>query len=135
MTAAARQPQLRHERLWKFVGLGFVVLVIYLSLTAVPRELEVPGVFNAGHLIAYFWLMIWFAQLHRTPRRRWILAAAFGVLGIVLEVIQGLTGYRHFDYADMVRNFVGIAIGLVLAHSSAQDALYRVEALLARARA
>ena len=130
MTAAARQPQLRHERLWKFVGLGFVVLVIYLSLTAVPRELEVPGVFNAGHLIAYFWLMIWFAQIYRASGPRWLLAAAFCALGVGLEFVQGMTGYRSFEYSDMVLDFLGVALGLVAARTSAQNALLGFERLL-----
>ena len=86
-----------------------------------------PDAFDVGHVVAYFWLMIWFAQIHRSAGRRWALAAAFGAMGIVLEYIQGMTGYRQFDYVDMVRNFIGIAIGLALARPSLQNALYRFE--------
>jgi VanZ family protein len=132
-TAEEDRP-LRHVRLWRALGLGFVLLVIYLSLAAPPPDLEAPKVFDFGHIVAYFWLMIWFAQIHRRARRRWLLAAAFGAMGIALEFIQGMTGYRHFDYADMLRNFIGIAIGLLLARTSLQDALYRVEDVLARPR-
>ena len=133
--ASTQPPPLRYRRTWSALGAFWVLLVVYLSLTSRPPDLGVPRAFDFGHVAAYFWLMIWFAQLHRTPRRRWRLAAAFGAMGIVLEVIQGLTGYRQFDYADMAYNFVGIAIGLVLSRSPAQNALHRVEALLARAGA
>ena len=85
-------PPLRYRRTWSTLGVFYVLLVIYLSLTSQPPDLDIPQAFDYGHVLAYFWLMIWFAQLHRTPRRRWILAAAFGALGIELEVIQGLTG-------------------------------------------
>lgn len=122
---------LRYQRLWHALGAGFVLLVVYLSLARPPRDMDMPGAFDYGHIVAYFWLMIWFAQIHRTRARRWLFAAAFGALGIMLEFIQGLTGYRQFDYGDMIRNFVGVGLGLALAHTSLQNALYRVERLLA----
>ena len=125
---------LRYRRLWNALGIGFVLLVVYLSLAQPPRDLDMPGAFNYGHIVAYFWLMIWFAQIHRSRARRWLFAAAFGALGIALEFAQGLTGYRQFGYDDMVRNFIGIALGLALAYTSAQNALHRVEGLLAARR-
>jgi hypothetical protein len=132
--ASGAPERLRYARLWSALGIGFVLLVIYLSLTAKPPDVDIPDASNIGHVIAYFWLMIWFAQIHRSARRRWLLAAAFGVLGVVLEFVQGMTGYRHFDYLDMARNFAGIGIGLVLARSALQDTLYRFEDMLARAK-
>ena len=119
-------------RLWSALGIGFVLLVIYLSLAAPPRDVDLPDVFDVGHIVAYFWLMIWFAQIHRSAGRRWLFAAGFGVMGIALEYVQGMTGYRHFDPADMVRNFIGVALGLALAHTPLQDTLYRLERILAR---
>ena len=121
-------------RLWSTLGIGFVLLVIYLSLAAPPRDIDLPDVFDVGHIVAYFWLMIWFAQIHRSAGRRWLFAAGFGALGMALEYVQGMTGYRHFDHADMVRNFIGVALGLALAQTPLQDTLYRVERMLARSR-
>ena len=129
-----RVEPLRYVHAWTTLGIGFVLLVIYLSLAAPPPDIDLPDVFDVGHIVAYFWLMIWFAQIHRSARSRWLLAAAFGALGVVLEIIQGMSGYRHFDYLDMARNFAGIAIGLALARSALQDTLYRFEGVLARAR-
>jgi VanZ family protein len=122
---------LRYVRLWSALGIGFVLLVIYLSLAAPPRPVDFPDVFDVGHIVAYFWLMIWFAQIHRGTRRRWAFAAGFGAMGVALEYIQGMTGYRQFDPADMVRNFIGIGIGLALAYTTLQDVLYRVERVIA----
>ena len=122
---------LRYRRLWNVLGVGFVLLVIYLSLVRPPRELDLPQAFDYGHIFAYFWLMIWFAQIHRTRARRWLFAAAFAALGIVLEFIQGMTGYRQFDYVDMLRNCVGVGLGIAAARTSAQNVLYRVERILA----
>jgi VanZ family protein len=127
--------RLRYERLWKLMGAGFVLLVVYLSLADVPRELEVGNVLNVGHLIAYFWLMIWFAQIYRGRGVRWLWAIAFCALGVALEFAQSMVGYRTFDYADMVLDALGVALGLTLARTAAQDALARLELLLAARRA
>jgi VanZ family protein len=131
---AGEVQRLRYARLWNALGVGFVLLVIYLSLAAPPRNLDLPNVFDVGHIVAYFWLTIWFAQIHRGARRRWAFAAGFGAMGIALEYIQGMTGYRQFDPADMVRNFIGVGIGLALAYTSLQDVLYRVERIFADSR-
>jgi VanZ family protein len=108
------------------MGFGFVLLVIALSLMPPPSEV-IQDVFDPGHIIAYFWLMIWFAQLYRSNGARLALALAFSTLGVGLEFAQRMTGYRAFDYMDMVFNCVGIALALVLARTPLQDALLRFE--------
>jgi len=112
---------------WTAVGLGFVALVVYLSLAQDPLPYAPPDALDHGHIVAYFWLMIWFAQIHHRWPQRLALAAAFGVLGIVLEFLQGMTGYRQFDYVDMLRDGIGIAVGLALAQTRLQHALRRFE--------
>jgi hypothetical protein len=84
-------------------------LVIYLSLTPDPPDLGAPEGLKVGHLLAYGWLMIWFAQIHRTTGRRMMLAVGFCALGILLEYLQGVTDYRGFEYSDMVINSTGVA--------------------------
>ena len=121
---------LKFERLWTILGIAFVLVVIYLSLTPDPPDLGGPVGLKGGHLLAYGWLMIWFAQIHRTTGRRLMLAAAFCVLGIVLEYLQGMTDYRGFEYSDMVINSTGVVIGLVLARTRLQDGLRMFEALV-----
>ena len=124
-------PTLRLRSFWLTCGMGFVLLVIVLSLMPSPPEVG-PGSTNFGHIVAYLWLTIWFAQIYRAPGPRALLALGLGALGVALEFAQGMTGYRHFDYLDMVRNFGGIAFGLVLARTPLQDALLRFEHTLAR---
>ena len=124
---------LRFKRLWTILGIGFVLLVIYLSLTPDPPDLGAPEGLKIGHVLAYGWLMIWFAQLHRAPWRRLLFAAAFCTLGIVLEYLQGMTDYRGFEYSDMLINSIGVALGLALSWTPLQNGLRTLEAML-RAR-
>ncbi|MBA4382695.1 MAG: hypothetical protein C0406_09035, partial [Sideroxydans sp.] len=45
------------------------------------------------------------------------LMAAFVVMGVGIEILQGLSGYRYFEYADMLANTTGVLIGFGLAHT------------------
>jgi VanZ family protein len=121
---------LRFKRLWIIVGIGFVLLVIYLSLTPDPPELGAPEGLKIGHVLAYCWLMIWFAQIQRATRHRLLLAATFCALGVALEYLQGMTDYRGFEYSDMLINSAGVALGLALARTPLQNGLRRVEAII-----
>ena len=105
---------LKVRRAWLAGGTAFVLLVIYLSLTPDPLQVPNVGPFKAGHMAAYAWLMLWFAQL--TPLRpRVRIAVALVAMGIVLEYLQDFTGHRTFAYSDMRDNAIGVAIGFALA--------------------
>jgi hypothetical protein len=122
--------RLKCERLWITVGIGFVLLVVYLSLSPDPPDLGMPEGLKVGHVLAYGWLMIWFAQIYRATRRRLLLGTVFCALGIVLEFLQGMTDSRGFEYSDMLINSGGVVIGLVLAHTPLQNGLRMLEAVL-----
>jgi len=115
------------RRLWIAAGWGFVFLVIYLSLT--PEPLPAPSVdnFKTGHILAYSWLMLWFAQAYLKLGIRLVVAFALCALGIGLEYAQLLTPHRTFAYSDMVDDAVGVAIGLVLAGTPLGNALARID--------
>ncbi len=121
---------LRFRRRWILCGLGFVLLVVYLSLTPDPIDLGEPEGLKIGHMIAYGWLMIWFAQIYRTTGRRLLLASAFCVLGVALEYLQGMTDYRGFEYSDMLFNAAGVALGLAMAITPLQNSLRAFEKVL-----
>ena len=118
------------RRLWIACGLGFVLLVAFLSLTPEPIDLCQPEGLKIDHMLAYGWLMIWFGQIYRTTGRRLLLAAAFCSLGIALEYLQGMTGYRRFEYSDMLFNAAGTALGLALAYTPLQNCLRALETKL-----
>jgi hypothetical protein len=51
------------RRVWRAIGFGLVVFVIWLSLTPQPIEIPVEQGDKLGHIAAYGTLMVWFAQL------------------------------------------------------------------------
>ncbi len=71
---------------------------------------------------------MWFAQIYTKNRVRWAIALAFVALGIALEYVQRLGGYRMFEYADIGANTAGVLCALLLA----QTRLSRSLALVGR---
>lgn len=101
-----------HRTLWLVLGWAGIAVVVILSLLPNPPHTGVSGGDKIGHLLAYFGLMFWFGQLYR---RHLPWALGFLALGAVLEVIQGLTGYRETSLADLLANATGIALGWLAA--------------------
>ncbi len=111
----AGSTSLRHRAAWLVCGAGFVVLVIYLSVTPSPLQVPSVGNFKTGHIVAYLWTMLWFAQIYRGAAPRLAIAALLCALGIGLEYVQLWLGYRDFSYSDMVDDAIGVGLGLFLA--------------------
>jgi hypothetical protein len=122
---------MRYRKAWVAIGLAFVALVVYLSLTHNPVPTPDVG-FKLGHVAAYAWLMFWFSQIHRGTRARVALGLAFTAMGAVLEYVQGTTGYRTFAYSDMRDNAAGVVAGLVVALTPLGRVLPLVDRALAR---
>ena len=112
---SARVADLPIKRWWIAFGVGFVALVIYLSVTPDPVRAPTVDNFKTGHIVAYLWCMLWFAQVWRGVRERLAIAALLCALGIALEYVQRETGYRTFSYSDMVDDAIGVGAGWLLA--------------------
>lgn len=101
------------RKVWLILGWLWVAAIFYLSLTPHPPE---PVSFNGAdkfeHALAYAVLMLWFCQLNM---RRVRLFFAFVLMGVGIEILQGMTGYRYFEYADMMANATGVLFGWALA--------------------
>lgn len=128
MTDQASTVSLRLFPLWLVFGMGLIVLVIYLSLTAKPLiTLSFTMGDKIGHCLAYAVLMGWFGQLFKD---RWLLlffALGFSLMGVSLEYLQGMGTHRHFEYADMAANIIGVVSGWLLTISVFRGALIWLE--------
>ncbi len=122
---------LRRRNFWIACGVAFVALVLYLSLTPNPIPEPQVGDFDAGHAMAYAWLMFWFAQVFPSTRERIVTAVAFCAMGIGIEYLQRMTGYRTFSYTDMRDDVTGVAIGWAVASTPLGHALAFLERRMA----
>lgn len=122
---------LKLKVLWHAIGWTYLAFVIYVSLTPSPPDL--PG-FAGGdkfmHFVAYAMMMLWFGFLYRSRRSLLMLGALFICLGVVLDLLQGRTGYRSTEVLDMVANAFGVLIGGSLASTRIGLALSRLEGMI-----
>jgi VanZ family protein len=109
---------LRYHALWLGLGWTWIAIVVYLSLTPHPPEIDLTSGDKLGHSMAYAFLMLWFAQLYRARPMKLAIALGLVALGVAIEFAQEQTGYRQFEYADMVADAVGVAIGLLLGETA-----------------
>jgi len=103
-------PPLRFKKLWLGVGFSLVLAVILLSLTSLPMPSGASGGDKAGHVLAYFVLMGWFAQIYHAPQSRFYYMIGFLLLGGLLEILQGLGGTRYAEWGDMLANSIGVLL-------------------------
>ncbi len=105
------------RRAWLALGWIWVLVVFYLSLMPHPPQ---PVVFSGAdkveHALAYALLMLWFCQIYlgaeRVRTSLWLVA-----MGVGIEFLQRMTGYRAFEYADMLADATGVLAGWALAQT------------------
>lgn len=104
-------------KLWWALGFLLVTLICVASLVQMPKmELELPRYADKWqHVFAYFVAMGWFSQLIACKSKLFKVALTFFAMGVALEFLQGLTGYRSLDRFDVLANSTGILLGLGLA--------------------
>jgi VanZ family protein len=129
---AGVDPLFRFRRAWEGIGAVLVAVVVFLSL--VPSHIEVLGAQGDKyeHVLAYATLMLWHAQLYTRRESRVRLAVAFVTLGIVLEFVQRLSGWRTFDLGDAAAGVLGVAIGGLAAPPRLPNFLLMLEAAISR---
>lgn len=116
------------HKVWLGFGWLWIVLVCYLSLMPHPPEpVSFKGVDKLEHLLAYAGLMLWFCQVYVTHAARISVLVWLVVLGVGIEILQGMGGYRYFEYADMLANTGGVLIGWGLAHTRMGRAILMLE--------
>lgn len=122
-------PLLRFRPLWLTLGWLLVAEVAWASLTPSPPDGLTPWQWDkANHFAAYAAIMFWFAQIYARPaaRRRWVIGLL--LMGLAIELLQGLGGDRQFDPLDMLANGLGALVGWAAAATPLGRGLHWLEA-------
>jgi len=102
---------LRYRPFWLTLGWCGVVLVYLLCLMpSPPIPLSFAYADKFEHLATYAMLMLWFGQLSR----RWLAAVLLILMGVSIELLQGMGGVRMFELGDIVANTLGVGLGALL---------------------
>jgi VanZ family protein len=98
-----------------------VLTVVALGVLLVPihQDLGLQRLFNVAHipgfaLLAAFWAEDLLAREWSTRRRLWTVAIVGLLAAGATEALQALVPGRYADVADMLRNALGIALGLAV---------------------
>lgn len=116
------------RRAFLFLGWFWIVAVFYLSLTpSPPQPVSFEFADKVEHAAAYAFLMLWFCQIYQLPQWRMVVAALLVAMGVGIEFLQGMTGYRFFEYDDMLANGTGVFLGWATAHTRWGNMLFALE--------
>ena len=124
-------PPHKLRNLWLSIGGLLVALIVFLSLTPDPPTINATGSYTFAHVLAYGTLMLWFLRLYPISRRL-IIAVGLIAMGILIELLQGLTVVRSSDYMDMVANTGGVMLGWLFGKSRLCSALEALERQIMR---
>lgn len=125
----AANPELRFKWLWLLLGYSLIVLVVFLSLTSDPVQVDtgLPYQDKLLHTLAYFALAFWFVQIYHVKHHMFFWLVFFLCLGFVMEYLQGYDSARYSEVGDMVANTLGVVMALVLSRTRLRYMLVRLE--------
>ena len=92
-----------------------LALVVVTALALWPLDQPLPldtGWDKSNHLLAFGMLCL--LGLAGWPRHRWHVLAGLLLYGALIELLQGLTGYRQADWRDFAADGLGMALGWAL---------------------
>lgn len=101
------------RRTWQLLGWAGVAFTLVVSLGPPALDEGSGHADKLVHLGGYSVLMFWWAQL--VVSRRWRLALAVVLYGILIEGLQGLTPSRQPDAFDALANTTGVLLGWLAA--------------------
>jgi VanZ family protein len=106
-------------------------LLIYQSLNPSPPELpEWPLADKMAHFMAYTWIMLWFGFIYKPGKKYILLGLSLVLLGVTLEILQGVSGYRSMEVWDASFNTLGVVAGWLLARTGLSSTLLWTERLI-----
>lgn len=122
-------PELRYRKLWLIIGYFLIALVVYLSLTSSPVDIDtdLPFQDKLFHTLAYFTLMIWFLQIYHVKHDVFQWVIFFLCLGLLLEYLQSFDPKRYSEVGDMVANTLGVMLGAGLSMTPLRYTLVKFE--------
>jgi VanZ family protein len=110
-------------------GLGFAVLLTVGVVSLLPAPDLAESVSDKSlHFVTYACLAAGFASLVRASTSLVYVAVGLVTYGLLIEILQGMTGYRVAEWGDVVANSIGVVVGQFAWWSPLPARLRRLEA-------
>ncbi len=128
MKNSAQVRGLKFLRLWLTLGFLATGILIFFSLfPSQPNTTIFSHSDKILHIFAYGLLMYYFGCMYLPGPAYVKLGIGLILLGFLLELIQGLIGYRTMEYWDMLANFTGVLTGWLLSKTRLSSLLVYIE--------
>ncbi|MBL8520556.1 MAG: VanZ family protein [Betaproteobacteria bacterium] len=111
----------KRPTLYRIAAIGIVLAILVLSLMPAPPG--VPGSDKLHHFLAYMSCMFAWALALARPKSRLVALILICAMGVIIEFLQGWSGWRTFDGADMAANALGAMCGWIASRVHAQLAV------------
>ena len=102
--------EMKYVRVWRGIGALMIAGAFVVSLMPSPVRTGFNHADKLFHAITYASMMYWFVQIYSRDRHV-LIAVALVMMGICIEGLQYLTGYRMAEFMDAVANAIGVGIG------------------------
>jgi len=123
---------LKYIKTWFTLGLLWVAIIIVVSLDSSPPDLSsIRFGDKIVHSLSYFFLMFWFLQIIKAQAEIFTVSMLI-VIGAVIEILQGVSGYRTFDVYDMLANSLGVWLAWQLKSTSLVGLIAKFESRVMR---
>ncbi len=108
------------------------MLAVIFIASLLPTEHIPKGNDKLHHLVSYAVLAWWCSLVFQTAqiKQHIKLALILIAFGSIIELLQGLSGYRYAELLDVLANTTGIIIGMFLAIKLTPRLIPTVEALI-----
>lgn len=108
--------------------MAYAMLAIVAVLSLIPvSNVDIQVSDKAMHFVVYFGLSAGFmVLLQQHSNIKWIVGGLV-IYGIVLEILQGMTGYRYMEGLDVVANSLGVLAGVLVRFSPLPVLFRRIE--------
>ena len=108
-------PGARH---WRRLLVALGLVIAWLALTPAPDQRLSLGWDKLNHLSAFAALGLCAVLGYRGSRRaQWAALAGVLAFGALIEVLQQWVPNRSAEWADLLADALGIAVGALLAHA------------------
>jgi len=121
---------LRYRWFWLLLGFGAILLVGVASLISLNLNSYFSYQDKLVHAVVYAALTAWFMQIYHGWPAWGVIMLSMLVMGLGLELLQGLTPSRAPEALDLLADGVGITLAGVVAWTPLRYTLMKIEQVL-----
>ncbi len=121
---------LRYRWFWLLLGFSFILAVGIASLMSLNLATHFSYQDKLIHAVVYAGLTAWFMQIYHGWPAWGVVMLSMLVMGLGLELLQGLTPSRTPEALDLLADGVGITLAGVVAWTPLRYTLMKIEQVL-----